>query len=459
MSFCQCKRLNDEKLLYILPFFTSLEELEIKAHFLSVDEIFGRNIQLIRDDNREALSRTFSGLKRFSTECCYVSPQQFNDLVGLMPQLEAIKVSYISTFESCLTPRVIGDFVRQRELKLKYLECGDSASDGLDNAFFIELATRTDLQLKKFSFSMKTVTVEPVKQFLNTQPNLEELEIYHSWRMTVDLVEYIGENLTNLRVLNLRNGVPRLRGLAFLKKLKHLEELHLVDNRDVMSTFKFDPDYHVGFGLEETFPKLKKFSLCNMLKPICNNCWEKITKCFPNLTDLNLYGNLLGYKALQLIFKNLNHLRTLQMDRCPSIRVIDFMQVTVGDFTRLGISNLKALKLLSIKRCPSLDQSLFYHLALPNLQYLNASEISFGEESAKALVSLCPQLRKLILNECSNIDTKTLEILCKDLPMLRYLDVSRTTKRLDWSIVWENCNYLQVRTKTTKRGGEDSIHQ
>lgn len=444
VSFSQCKRLNDEKLLYFLPFFTDLEELEIKAHFLSVDEIFGRNIQLVRTDNRVALSRTFANLKRFSTECCYVSPQQFNDLVALMPQLTAIKVSYISTFESCLTPKVLADFVRQRELQLKYLECGDSASDGLDNAFFFELATLTDLQLKKFSFSMKTVTTDSVIQFLNTQPNLEELEIYHSWRLSVDLVEYFGKNLTNLRVLNLRNGVPRLRGLAFLKNLKKLEELHLIDNRDVMSTFKFDPDFHVTHGLDTQFPKLKKLSLCNMLKPICNDCWEKLTKFFPNVTHLNLYGNLLGYKALQLIFKNLYKLQSLQMDRCPSIRVIDFIQVTVGAFTRLGISNLKGLRHLSIKRCPSLDQYLFHHLALPNLQYLNASEIRFGEESAKELVALCPQIRKLILNECLDIDTNTLKILCSGLPMLRYLDVSRTSRKLDWSIVWENCKSLQI---------------
>lgn len=445
ITFCQCKHLNDKEFLYLIKFFPDLKELEIKAHFLSVDEIFGRNTKLVNDENRDELRQVFQKLKRFSTECCYVSPQQFNDLVELMPALEAIKVSYISTFESCLTPRTISAFVRQRERQLQSLECGDSASDGIDDRFFDELSQLTDLQLKKFTFSMKSVREEALKSFLNTQSQLEVIEIFHSWKMTCDIVEFIGENLLNLKVLALKNGVPRLKGLSFMRGLKELRELHLVDNRDVMSTFKFHDEYHVAFGLEEKFPLLEKLCLDNMIRGICVSCWEKLAIAFPNIKHLSLYRNKIENSCLPVIFKNFKRLEELYLNRCNQISDIGMLDLNNTTKDRYPLSNLTNLRVLHLKRCTNITDKTFVDFdPMPNLRDLDLSEVDVTAEAIQAIVVKCPKLERLAFNECPNFNNYCLKSICETLKRLKYLNISRTKHALDWKLVANNCNYLQI---------------
>lgn len=447
VTFCQCKQLNDKEFLYLIKFFPDLKELEIKAHFLSVDEIFGRNTKLVNDENREELRQVFKKLRCFSTECCYVSPQQFNDLVELMPALEGIKVSYISTFESCLTPRTISAFVRQRERQLQFLECGDSASDGIDDRFFDELSQLTDLQLKKFTFSMKSVREEALKSFLNTQSQLEVIEIFHSWKMTCEIVEFIGENLLNLKVLALKNGVPRLKGLSFMRGLKELRELYLVDNRDVMSTFKFNDDFHVAFGLEETFPLLEKLSMDNMIRGICVSCWEKMAISFPRLKYLSLYRNKVEDSCLPVIFKNFKHLEELYLNRCNQISDIGMLDLnsTSKDKERYPLSTLSNLRVLHLKRCTNISDKTFLEMGhMPNLRDVDLSEVAVTREGIEAIVTKCPKLERLTFNECPYFDNNCLKSICETLRRLKYLNISRAKYALDWKVVTNNCHYLQM---------------
>ncbi|XP_063704978.1 uncharacterized protein LOC134834288 [Culicoides brevitarsis] len=444
LTFCQCKQLNDKQFLSLIKYFPDLQELEIKAHFLSVDEIFGRNTKLVDDENREELRHVFRKLRKFSTECCYVSPQQFNDLVALMPMLEGIKVSYISTFESCLTPKTISDFVWQRERQLQHLECGDSASDGIDDRFFRELSQLTDLQLKKFTFSMKSVHEEALKEFINTQSRLETLEIFHSWKMTNDMVEFIGENLPNLRVLALKNGVPRLKGLSFVRGLRQLRELHLVDNRDVMSTFKFNDDFHVSYGLEETFPLLEKLVLDNMIRGICISCWEKLAIAFPNVKFLSLYRNKIEDACLPVIFKNFRHLEELHLNRCHQITDVGMLD-SENSTEPHPISSLTKLRVLQMKRCANITDQTFLKMGhLLNLRDLDVSETEISADGIAALVEKCPKLERLTFNECPNFDNNCLKSICETLKRLKFLNISRSKHELDWKLVANNCNYLQI---------------
>lgn len=446
VTFCQCKHLNDKEFLYLIKFFPDLKNLEIKAHFLSVDEIFGRNTKLVDDQNRETLRHVFQKLKRFSTECCYVSPQQFNDLVELMPALEAIKVSYISTFESCLTPRTISAFVRHRERQLQVLECGDSASDGIDDRFFDELSQLTDLQLKKFTFSMKSVREEALKAFLNTQSQLEMLEIFHSWKMTCDIVNFIGENLFNLKILSLKNGVPRLKGLSFMRGLRELRELHLIDNRDVMSTFKFNDDYHVSFGLEEKFPLLEKLSLDNMIRGICVSCWKKLAFSFPNLKYLSLYRNKIDDECLPVIFQHFTCLEELNLNRCNQISDVGLLDLTTDNpKDRFSLSNLTNLRVLHLKRCSNITDKTFLELnSLPNLLELDLSEVDVTCDAISSLVEKCPKLERLTFNECPNFNNNCLKSIAQCVKRLKYLNVSRTKHSLDWKVIAQYCHYLQI---------------
>uniref|UniRef100_A0A336L622 CSON003580 protein n=1 Tax=Culicoides sonorensis TaxID=179676 RepID=A0A336L622_CULSO len=446
ITFYECKNLSDKEFLYLIKFFPDLKELEIKAHFLSVDEIFGRNIKLVDDDNREDLRRVFKKLRKFSTECCYVSPQQFNDLVELMPSLEAIKVSYISTFESCLTPRTISSFVRSRERQLRFLECGDSASDGIDDKFFYELSQLTDLQLKKITFSMKSVHEDALKAFLNTQPDLEIIEMFHSWKMSEEIVQYIGENLFNLKVLALKNGVPRLKGLSFMRELKQLNQLYLIDNRDVMSTFKFHDDFHVAYGIEEKFPLLRKLHLDNMIRGICIDCWEKLGLAFPNLTHLSLYRNKIEDHCLPIIFKHFTNLKSLNLNRCNQITdngMLDLLNASSN--VRFRLSNLKKLQILKLKRCSNITDKTFTELSpMLNLRELDLSEVDVSETAIESIVNKFPKLEHLILNECPKINNNCLKHICEKLKRLKYLNVSRTRFVLNWTLVSNNCQYLQV---------------
>lgn len=449
VTFYQCKHLNDKEFLYLIKFFPDLKELEIKAHFLSVDEIFGKNTKLVNDENREELRQVFKKLKCFSTECCYVSPYQFNDLVELMPALEGIKVSYISTFESCLTPRTISAFVRQRERQLQFLECGDSASDGIDDRFCDELSQLTDLQLKKFTFSMKSVREEALRAFLNTQSQLEVIEIFHSWKMTCNIVEFIGENLLNLKVLALKNGVPRLKGLSFMRGLKELRELYLIDNRDVMSTFKFNDDFHVAFGLEEKFPLLQKLCLDNMIRGICVSCWEKIAIAFPNVKHLSLFRNKIEDSCLPVIFKNFKHLEELYLNRCNQISNIGMLDLNNksndGEKVRYPLSTLTNLRVLHLKRCTNISDKTFLELGhMPNLRDLDLSEVDVTRAAVEAIVNKCPKLERLTFNECPNFNNYCLKSICETLRRLKYLNISRTKHALDWSVVANNCQYLQI---------------
>lgn len=445
ISFYQCKNLDDEIFLFLLQFFPNIEDLEIKAHFLSVDEIFGKNTQLVRDENKNMLRRVFRNLKRFSTECCYVSPQQFNDLVELMPKLESIKVSYISAFESCLTPRTISSFVRSRVMQLQHLECGDSASDGIDDKFFLEMAELTDLQLKKFTFSMKSVGEEALKAFLNTQTCLETLEIYHSWKMSNEIVEYIGENLINLKVLALKNGVPRLRGLSFIRPLKDLEELHLIDNRDVMSTFKFNDDFHVSYGLDEPFPALKILSLDNMMRGICVNCWQKIAQSFPNLKELSLYRNKIDDNSLPMIFRYLTNLEELYLNRCNQITDDGMLDAFPYKKESFSFWNLKKLRTLQLRRCSKITDKTFTAMDyLYDLKDLDLSEVNITHAAIHVIATKCPKLERLCIMECRYFNEDCLQSLCSNLVRLKNLNISRSRYAMKWNIVSSNCKYLQV---------------
>lgn len=425
LKFNFCKKLSDKLFLLLLPYFTNLEQLKVRAHFMSSEYIFAKNFQQVTSANREILRNSLAKIQSLSIKFCYISQSQLDQLTALMPRLETLKVSYITTFEGGVTSSCMTNFVSRRVTQLKALGCGDSSSDGLNNQFFSAMSKFEGLKLKSFTFTMKGVSEDVLIEFLQTQLDLEELKMYHSWQASNHLIEWVGRNLTKLRRLCLKNGVPQLRGLSFMRALKQLENLELSDNRDIMSTFQFNPDFHAAFGIEETFPRLQFLKITNLVKPICAACWSKILTFFPNIRTLYFYQVVLDENSTQQIFK-LTDLTSLTLDRCG---ITEAQLQSVGSQTRLRHLNVKRNHINSIP-------------VLPNLRFLDASatELSKFEE----LVSGSPHLEKLILNECNNLEGQSISVICQHLRKLKHLNISRCQRPIHWDSIWENCKYLQI---------------
>lgn len=416
IHFEECKNLNDEIFFHFIRYFATLKTLTVTGHYLATQTLF----QNFPDNLDDTVVAILANIEILEISGIIWSDEQIQRILSVISNIKELRLIHLFN-TSAQHYYTIFNF--SFASKLQALDFGYTK---IELNTMKKLIDVKNLCLKKFFFSIKESHEYLMMEFLKCQHNsMEELVIYFSSYSSIEFLNFCGETLTGLRVFRLKNGFPKLHGLSFMKNLKFLEELELTDARDIMTESVFNPKYHVAYGIEGTYPYLKKLVFKSFANRICCECWSKLTKSFFNLRHLNMYQIPLNEPSSSIILKNFN-LKYLNLDRC------ELEDEHISDIKRQTNLKYLCIRRNEIKILPK----------LPNLRSLNASYTHI--KSIDELIDNCPLLERLDLSQCLFFEGYQTIRIGQKLKKLKYLNISQCIQPVIWESFWIPCNYLQI---------------
>lgn len=322
--FDSCE-LREKTFNTILRQLKNLESLEIN----NCRELFmsGRLFKDLHD--REAIS--CGNVKHISLKHNrYLSDALFSRIMNTMRNVESLNLSgcHISfhgglfrkfypeyqqdASENVLTFYYIIKFIESHAIHLKCLDLSETLIDG--NAL-TKLAQVTHLKLEKLILkSCDQLTNSGISSFVCLQNTLYELDLSHSVRLTDPSLIQICQTLTQLKSLKLR----RCRALTD----QSIKEIRLLKNLTCLDISECDVITSKGFieGIASE-PNDRMIELHVSALNICETAVIKLAECLKNLRllDLSFCKNAVTNLALQVIFKHLIKLRTLNLEFCDMV--------------------------------------------------------------------------------------------------------------------------------------------
>lgn len=311
----------------ILKQLTNLETLKIN----NCRELFMSGRLFKNPYDREAICMACANVKNISL--CnnrYLSDALFSRIVATMKNIQSLNLSgcHISfhnalykkfypeyqrdASESVLTFHYILQFIEFQAAHLKSLNFSDTLIDG--NAL-TKLAQINGLHLEQLRLrSCDQLTNNGISTFVQFQSTLTELDLSLSVRLTDPSVIEICRTLSHLKVLKLR----RCRALTDLS-IKEIRLLKLLNCLDISECDAITSKSFIEGIVADANPNM--FELHVSALNICEMAVIKITEMMKNLRllDLSFCKNAVTNLAIQMIFKNLIKLRTLNLEFCDMV--------------------------------------------------------------------------------------------------------------------------------------------
>lgn len=315
----------------ILKQLTNLESLDIN----NCRELFMSGRLFKNPYDREAICKACANVKNISL--CnnrYLSDALFSRIVATMKYIQSLNLSgcHISfhnalykkfypeyqrdASESVLTFHYILQFI---EFQAAHLKCLNFSETLIDGNSLTKLAQINGLQLKQFRLrSCDQLTNNGISSFVKFQSTLTELDLSLSVRLTDPSVLEICRTLSNLKVLKLR----RCRALTDLS-IKEIRWLKLLECLDISECDAITSKGFIDGIVADTNPNM--FELHVSALNICEMAVIKITDTMKNLRllDLSFCKNAVTNLAIQMIFKNLIKLRTLNLEFCDMVSCLN----------------------------------------------------------------------------------------------------------------------------------------
>lgn len=456
ITFDYCPFLSVEILTAILKEMTRLRKL----HIFCRKEFFLSGSKLIDDRNRNVLSRALKSVTELSLNGTNITNVQLSNLLELIPDLETLSLSFCSTPSEGLTETETDHYLRCEDIlviikhqcpKLKDIYLDDFGYRILDEKLLVQ--GMMDLRLRKLCFPLEQTSKELVT-FLEHQQDIQVFGMSYGIHTSCENLSLITQHLPSIRELNIRNAKGHLRGLKLMSGMDNLEVFRLANHTN---SFEFEEGYHICYDVIPK-PKLKTFELNSSTK-ICDDCCEKMTKQFPNLTVLKLTHSQIGDAAVQLIFKNLTRLRKLVLTGCREITDVGIIGWRLPPTTdnqnankiaipEYSIANLKGLQSLDISGCEEITNvSLLTSFHLLELRKFKASNLKkISGLGIEALVQGCPQIEVIDLGGCESLNDSCINLISKRLQRLKFLDIHgcKTLTYGAWQHLATNCKALQI---------------
>lgn len=311
----------------ILQRLTNLQSLEID----NCRELFmsGRLFKSIND--KSAIFTACSNVTSISL--CnnrYLSDAIFNRVISAMPNIQRLDLSgcHISfhnglyrkfypdyeqdASENVLTFHYILQFIEARAAQLKEINFSGTLVDG---SALIKLTEVENLKIEQLRLrSCDQLTSSGICAFVRQQCWLTELDLSMTVRLTDPSLIEICKCLCKLKMLKLR----RCRAITDLS-LKELHQLKYLEILDISEC-----DAITSKGLLEGILKEPNGILREIYASALNICEMaiiRIAECLPNLLvlDLSFCKNAVTDLGIQMIFKHLIQLRTLNLEFCDKV--------------------------------------------------------------------------------------------------------------------------------------------
>lgn len=383
MDYCTFESMDEFK--SIINLFPSIEKLKINYIYIKQPPIALANQLRSLQEDVDAGDVAFPDLKSVDIS---------SKFWGYITQIDSKILNHLNTcnLEELLiklpmqkfAPDFIDFLCKQR--KLKTLQVFDEFIDSflfddftaslthnnfITSLFEIDLSERATFQLKKFAIHYRGDHRENFTKFLNTQNELEELEIrkyeddFVRFKVSFDLMRdfrvrklciplelvpantlndverYVNPHVLELRLMGYNND-PVLFNLM-LKIFPNIKSLHLeymlefpCENLSLMPNLETIQAEHFKIDSLQNvkIPKLKKLTIGN-LYPFVAADWESITKTNPTLqcivisqvshfNTMTAVKNSLGILLRDL--KNLQYIEIIQNESPDCIKIIADMQ-------------------------------------------------------------------------------------------------------------------------------------
>lgn len=263
----------------------------------------------------------------------YLSDALFSRIVATMRNIQSLDLSgcHISfhnglyrkfypdyqhdASESVLTFYYILQFI---EFQAMHLKCLNFSGTLIDGSALAKLAQIDNLKLERLHLrACDQLTNSGLSTFVRYQNTLSELDLSLSVRLTDPSLIEICRSLAQLRVLKLR----RCRAITDLsvKEIRHLKRLQHLDLSEC--------DAITSDGLTDGILSATNLTLIELhvsALNICELAIIRISECLGNLRllDLSFCKNALTDTSLQLIFKHLIQLRTLNLEFCDKVYTV-----------------------------------------------------------------------------------------------------------------------------------------
>lgn len=281
--------------------------------------------------DHEAICMACSNVKNISL--CnnrYLSDALFSRIVATMKNLQSLNLSgcHISfhnglyrkfypeyqrdASESVLTFHYILQFIEFQAAHLKCLNFSETLIDG--NAL-TKLAQINNLCLESLHLrACDQLTNTGISSFVKYQNTLVELDLSLSLRLTDPSLLEICRSLTQLKTLKLR----RCRAITN----QSIKEIRLLKNLECLDLSECDAITSVGFiegVVNEPNDRLKELHVSAL--NICELAVIKIAESLKNLLllDLSFCRNAVTNLGIQMIFKHLTKLKTLNLEFCDMV--------------------------------------------------------------------------------------------------------------------------------------------
>lgn len=277
----------------------------------------------IKDACKNVLSLSLSNNR-------YLSDALFRRIVNIIENVQSLNLSgcYISFHsalyrkfypdhqrepsESVFTFFEIMQFIESKASQIKYLDFSETLIDG--NALN-RLADVKELQLKGLTLaSCDQLTNAGISQICQKQKSITSLDLSRSVRFTDPSLLDICRTFSNLKVLKVR----RCRAITDLsikevRHLKHLEYLDISECNAITST-----------GFIEGVANEKNNRFIELHVSALNICEKSIIKLAESqqkimVLDLSFCKNAVTDLAVQMIFKYLLKLKTLNLEFCDMV--------------------------------------------------------------------------------------------------------------------------------------------
>lgn len=298
-----------------------------------------------------------------------------------------------------------------------------------DDYFLHQLSQVRCLKLKSLAITFNGCTSNRkfgIIPLINSQDELETLDIQESPAVEESLMAEICKNLKNLRNLNLRKCTHVTDYcLRELCKCEHLESLDIT-SCDLVT----NEGIHDGLLCGTPKKKLKELYF-GLLSNITENIFARIgTKLHKQLTYLDLGGSTnLADDALQTIFCHFPYIRFLNLDSCCKITDYGF----TGKFQNqsyFSIKNLQGLRTLRMQNIYQVtDFTLVDSFQFKELRDVFMARTHFSREGIEAMVKNCPAIEVLDVGDVDGVDDDVIEIITKGLPRLQILKLNGELKK------------------------------
>ncbi|XP_033316450.1 F-box/LRR-repeat protein 4 isoform X2 [Bombus bifarius] len=506
-----CCDLSEKTLVEIFKCCKSLRILHINDCRESL--MSGR---LLEDENDiKELSETFKNVYELSLGYNrFLSDALFNRLVAICPNLESLSLMGCQmTFHYGLNRKFYPDFYGlpypskstltfinaldyfgRQAYKLKHLNFSYTL---IDPSALTILSGLQNLRLESLILQgCDHLSIESIRGMTQHQTCLKVLDISFSVRIADDSLLCICENLTKLETLRIRRcrevtdvGIKYIQLLQHLKELNISEDEQLTDDSitrgicsgcNIIDDENMDQniDGNINFAPPEkncvqrrTEKRMRKENMrilsANALR-IHEESVECISKFFPNLRQLELSYCFSGVtdKTIQMIFKELVHLQTLNISHCDEVsdagltesrlrislrskaeeeivrdadrkreimKLCENVSKPLNSFSGYSLIRLKCLQELDLSGCNRItDVSLKHAFAFPELKILNLSQCQqITDIGLDYLSKNNPAIEYLNLNRCYNISDIGISYLVQRLHRLKRLLIQRCSQLTD----------------------------